>query len=297
MIKLSIIIPTLNRDIYLKSTLESIKHQLFDFKYEIIIIDQNVNEVEKRNSILNKKIKDENITYLHLPGKGVVFGRNEAIHNAQGEIILFIDDDVKIEDKYFLQKHLNNYTEKEEISAVCGREINPSGNNYCESLNYNRDIPLLDIFHFPRNYSKRIEATIFSTCNSSIRKKVLLKLGCFDKDFKGASYGDDSDLALRLTNEGYKIIYDPETVLMHLMAGSGGLRITDSNNKFTEKEKLVSRFVFYRKHIKHMPLSIKFYYIYNYILRTSLFTRVTLNKPWKMPKIAFELIALTKKYH
>jgi len=287
---ISVIIPTFNRDGYLYETIKDLLFQEINVEFEIIVVDQNQEIIGKRNPKLNCFINQSNLVYIHIPGKGVVSGRNTAINTSKGEIIVFIDDDVQIKDKNFLQKHLNNYTEYEEISAVCGREVNPGGDEYCHQLNYKRSDPLFDIFYFPRNYSKKVYATIFSTCNSSIRKEVLLNVGCFDQNFIGASYGDDSDLALRLTDTDLKILYDPEPFLIHLMAKTGGLRISDLNNKFNERAKIISRIVFYKKHIKRKNIKIKVFYIYNYILRTMIFNKVNLKRPWKIPYISFLII-------
>jgi GT2 family glycosyltransferase len=224
----------------------------------------------------------------------VVYARNLAISVADGELLVFVDDDVQIHDENFLNKHIKAHAESgPNVVAVCGRENNPGSEaSLAKKLNYKRGHPIYDVLFFPRNYEKRIEAAVLSTCNCSVKKETMLELGCFDENFSGASYGDDSDLALRLIQKGYKIVYDPSPALIHLIAPMGGLRLSTSNRikSFSSSEKVVSSIVFYLKHIHRNHRKLRFYYIYNYILRKSLFLRANVHKPWILPKVFLSLV-------
>lgn len=247
--KVSIIIPTLNRDLYVLRTLNDLLKQNANFDFELIVVDQNQTPLEQRNDELSLISKSKNIKWIEYPYNGVVSARNKAINESKGEILIFVDDDVEIPDRNFLMKHVKIYDDSDDIAAVCGREINPNGNDFVKEINYERENPIMDIFYFPRNYFNRINAVVLSTANCSIRKNIIQKIGGFDESFSKASYGDDSDLALRLHGAGYKIIYDPSPTLVHLLAPKGGLRLSDRNNPHKESEKIISSLIFYFKHI------------------------------------------------
>ena len=93
--EISIIIPTLSRENQLYNTIKYLSSQLF-IKFEIIIIDQN----KKFNLQYYKKIQ----TYLNkIPLKiirqkktNASRARNEGVKISQYEIVLFLDDDIKI---------------------------------------------------------------------------------------------------------------------------------------------------------------------------------------------------------
>jgi glycosyltransferase involved in cell wall biosynthesis len=99
---LSIIIPTLNEEKYLPSLLDSIKNQSFK-NYEIIVSDagskDKTREIAKR---YGAKIVDGG-----LPAKG----RNEGAKVARGDLLLFLDADVLLSEK-FLEKSLKEFKEK-----------------------------------------------------------------------------------------------------------------------------------------------------------------------------------------
>jgi len=100
----SIIIPTRNRGYILKKTLNSLFNQDYPKdKMEIIIID----DASKDNTsyIVNSfKSKFKYLSYLkNSVPSGANFSRNRGIEVANGEILVFIDDDV-IAPKNWLKK-------------------------------------------------------------------------------------------------------------------------------------------------------------------------------------------------
>lgn len=99
---LSIIIPTLNEENYLPQLLGSIKKQSF-IGYEIIITDAG--SLDKTVEIAKK----ENCKII--PGGLPSKGRNKGVKVAQGELLLFIDADVKLP-KNFLENALNEFKKR-----------------------------------------------------------------------------------------------------------------------------------------------------------------------------------------
>ena len=89
--KLSIIIPTYNEEEYLPKLLESIKSQEFD-DYEIIVADAQSNDNTREIASEYGCIVVEG----GLPGPG----RNRGAEIAQGEMLLFLDSDLKLTENY-----------------------------------------------------------------------------------------------------------------------------------------------------------------------------------------------------
>lgn len=155
--KISVIIPTLSRDRYLEDTIEDLLNQDNDYSFEIIIIDQNNLPLEERSQSLKLLVQEKEIKWIRFSGKNVVLSRNKGIDIAKGDIIVFLDDDIRIKDKNFLNKHIQAYGDaSENIAAVCGREVNPGGAEFSYNFNYARNNPISDILFFPRNYFKRV---------------------------------------------------------------------------------------------------------------------------------------------
>jgi len=147
---------------------------------------------------------------------------------------------------------------------------------------------LKQVLGFMRSNDYRAEVCTLSTCNCSIRKSVFLQYGGFDENFKGNSYGDDYDLALRMVNGGAKIIYDPEPWLVHLKSPVGGLRLTDETNIFSEKEITICLFIFL---FRHGAPGFYTYLLWNHVIRKTVLLRRNVIEPWRQPKVWWGLIS------
>ena len=88
--KVSVIIPTFNREHLLKETMEYILNQTFK-DFELIIVD-NYSSDNTENAV--KSYNDKRIRYFKNQNNGVIaVNRNFGIKKARGEFITFCDDD------------------------------------------------------------------------------------------------------------------------------------------------------------------------------------------------------------
>jgi glycosyltransferase involved in cell wall biosynthesis len=104
MAKVSVIIPTYNRQLLLKSAIKSVLNQKFQ-DFEIIVVDDepNVATQELVNSFADKRLR-----YVrHSHNKGEAASRNTGIVNARCEFLAFLDDDDEwLPEKLALQVNL-----------------------------------------------------------------------------------------------------------------------------------------------------------------------------------------------
>lgn len=99
---LSIIIPCYNVEKYVDNCLDSLKKQLKNIDYEIIMIDDC--STDKTLEVIKKRIdkKDLNIKLLENENNiGAGASRNKAIKEAKYEYISFIDSDDYVDDNYY----------------------------------------------------------------------------------------------------------------------------------------------------------------------------------------------------
>lgn len=99
---LSIIIPCYNVEKYVDNCLDSLKKQLKNIDYEIIMIDDC--SIDKTLEVIKKRIdkKDLNIKLLENENNiGAGASRNKAIKEAKYEYISFIDSDDYVDDNYY----------------------------------------------------------------------------------------------------------------------------------------------------------------------------------------------------
>lgn len=67
-------------------------------------------------------------------------------------------------------------------------------------------------------FNKKTELLSFCGASSIIRKEVFESLGGFDENF--FMYYEDVDLSLRMRRNGYRILYEPKSVLRHIHAAT-----------------------------------------------------------------------------
>jgi GT2 family glycosyltransferase len=250
---ISAIVPTYGREEPLRDTIEDLLKQDYP-QLEILVIDQtsiHKPEIQQYLENLNKtnKISWFRVNWASLPG-----ARNYGIRRAKGEIILFIDDDVKLPQNY-LKAHLKNYQENPAIGAVAGRvfdRMKLADSSYKGQKNSLFTIkylppeamdPGIAWYHIDLVHTIEPQKVISARgCNMSFRREIFTKHGIwFDERFRGSAVREESDFCLRLRRTGYQIWYDPEANLIHLGEETGGCHDISTRS-------LKYQFTFYHNH-------------------------------------------------
>lgn len=271
---ISVIIPTFERNEPLRDLLGDLARQA-RVRGEILVVDQNRTPLDER-CIPAKDGRLGAVAFRVIRSPpGVVAARNLAAATALGEILLFLDDDVRIDDARFLQRHAANYDDGR-VAAVCGQELVPPGFETVADWNVGGATPFQTAMFFPRNSTRRREVCALSTCNCSIRASVMKSVGGFDPAYRGNSYGDDADLALRLQARGFHIIFDPAASVRHLKSPKGGLRLSDAGNPSSEVEKYISAWILF---FRHVPARWMPWFLWRGILRKSILLKGNFLRP------------------
>ena len=95
-IELSIVIPTRNRKDKLEVLLDSLAKQKADpSKWELIVVDNG--STDNTRSLCKKwERKFRNFRYIYDERPGLHIGRNRGLKDSCGEVIAYLDDDVKL---------------------------------------------------------------------------------------------------------------------------------------------------------------------------------------------------------
>jgi glycosyltransferase involved in cell wall biosynthesis len=110
--KISVIIPTYNRETYLEEAILSVVHQTYK-NFEILVIDDG-SKINYAEAICNKY---ENCFYLYKKNGGLSSARNFGVKNSKGRYIAFLDDDdYWREDK--LEKQVSVLESNNEVDCV-----------------------------------------------------------------------------------------------------------------------------------------------------------------------------------
>ena len=114
---LSILIPTFDRHELLVDTIKGLLIQEYEPK-EIIVYDQSLRHpVEVENFLTSISSQ---IHYFRSDPRGLVFAYRRCVELSQGDICLFVDDDVRINNPELVAEHAKNYTNSR-IGAVAGQ--------------------------------------------------------------------------------------------------------------------------------------------------------------------------------
>lgn len=285
----SVVVPTFRRFQPVLDTLAELLSQRYP-RFEVVVIDQNPDWPPELSEARRTLAAESRVRWVRIERSGLALARNEGAMHATGEILLFVDDDVALVDDDFIARHVRNFADPT-VAAVAGRElmrgmpIEPlpplaAGGELEPAPPHPARSALESVLFFDRSSGERREVCTFCTCNGAIRRRLLLEAGGFDEGMERCSYGDDYDLALRLTRAGHRIIFDPTARLVHLKAPIGGVRTTDGGNPYSEREKVVSGAVLL---FRYWSEGCRWHLFHGYVLRRSVLRRQNVVRPWRQP--------------
>lgn len=239
----SIIIPVYNQFEYTYNCLKSIMLNSGDVKYEIFIANDCSTDCTKDIEKIAKNVR------LVTTAKNVRFllNCNNAAKYARGKYILFLNNDTQVQENW-LQPLVDLIERDDSIGMVGSKLIYPDGKlqeaggilwKDASAWNYgNRQDADAPEF----NYVKEVD--YISGAAIMIKKSLWDEIGGFDEHFAPA-YCEDSDLAFEVRKHGYKVMYQPKSVVVHFEGVSNGTDVSsglksyqvENGKKFFEKWK------------------------------------------------------------
>ncbi len=208
---ISVIIPTYRREAVLIETIKYL-YGLSPAPSEILIIDQTAEHERSTESMLGKFSTDGSIRWIKLEKPSIPCAMNHGLAIAKGEIVLFLDDDIRPE-MNLIAAHAAAHRAHADV-LVAGRVIQP----WEEGRDFSGD----QHFHFAGLKPAWIKE--FMGGNFSLRRDVALSLGGFDENFVKVAYRFEAEFAHRLISSGKRIYFAPDACLHHLKDADGGTR-------------------------------------------------------------------------
>jgi GT2 family glycosyltransferase/SAM-dependent methyltransferase len=211
--RVSIIIPVYNGWEMNYKCISSVVNNTHSVAYEIILADDCSSDLTKDVSSICKNIihirNNENLGFLK--------NCNHAAKFAKGEFILFLNNDTEVMHDWLMP--LVKVMDNDNSAGIVGSKlIYPNGTlqeaggiiwSDASGWNYGRNSnPELSQY----NYVKEVD--YISGASIMIRKLLWKKIGGFDERYAPA-YFEDSDLAFEVREQGYKVIYQPLSVVVH----------------------------------------------------------------------------------
>ena len=226
----SVIIPVYGNLEYTARCLSSIASNPPVNPYEIVIVDDA--SPDSSLQIL------QTIPGIRIVAKktneGFIRACNDGAAEARGQYLLFLNNDTEVT-KGWLDELTNTFTDFPDAGLVGSKLLYPNGLlqeagaiiwNDGSAWNFGRDCDASDpIYNYARDVDYCSGASIMVPAN------IFNALGGFDELYCPA-YGEDSDIALKIRDRGYRVIYQPFSTVVHHEGITSGTDTTRGIKKY-----------------------------------------------------------------
>lgn len=203
---ISVVIPTFNRQDFIKRAVESVLNQSFQ-PLEIIVVDDGSTDNTK------EVLKDLNITYIYQKNSGVSSARNRGIEIAKAQWVCFLDSDDIWEEKK-LEKQVEFHKK----------------NSFLISQTEEKWIRNNKLINKPKHYKKHsgdifqhsLQLCSITPSSVIIHKDIFKDIGVFDEELQVC---EDYDLWLRITQK-YPVGLIPEELVQKIAGHNNQLSFT-----------------------------------------------------------------------
>lgn len=203
--KTSIVIPTYNRAKELDRLLRSLEPFNAD---EILIIDSFSTD-ETGGIVAQHQLHDRAIRFLKIDEKGIPNARNYGVHQARGDVVIFVDSDMTIEGTNWLNS-LILPLRKKGLGMSFGRVLTANRTFTQRYAKAGGGLGMLDFGDKPFEVTNDNFVT-FPMGNVAIKKEVFEIVGEFDVNLK---VGEDNDFCRRAIKH-FKFAHVPSALAIH----------------------------------------------------------------------------------
>jgi len=216
--QLSVIIPTRDRVVSLRETLKSLVSQKAP-PFETLIVD-NSPQGTGRKAV--EDFRDSwipgTLAYIHHPQGGLAEARNRGVREANGDLLVFSDDDVLFSPGW-LNGFLRRFQENPSMLAASGKVLpswsSPPPDWLVGYLNEKERYGILAILDRGDDFTLGTQNELWG-CNMALRREVFRWTGFHPELYGDRTLGDgESGLASDIRKHEGEIGYIPEAVVYH----------------------------------------------------------------------------------
>ena len=222
--KVSVIIPVYGQLEYTLECLKSIERNPPQADFEIIVIDDCSPDGSAK---VLKNIKSIRLVQ-NAENSGFIRSCNAGVKVALGEYLYFLNNDTQVTPGW-MDELLKTFDRFPGTGLVGSKLVYPDGSlqeaggiiwkdGSAWNFGRNQDASL-PVFNYAR------EVDYCSGASIMVPKRLFDELGGFDEHYLPA-YCEDSDLALKIRDKGYRVIYQPLSEVVHFEGVSSGTDTT-----------------------------------------------------------------------
>ncbi len=205
----SIVIPTYNRRDSLQHTVENLARQIYPNFEVVVVIDGGKDDSASMLAALAPQMPFP-LRYIEQANAGPAKARNTGAEAAQGQYLLFMDDDIEALPE-LVEEHWRSHSQQENL-IVIGTTPAPPGETGSAWFKY-------DAMTLEKHYKKvrsgewKAGPRMFYTGNVSLTKADFWRVGGFDTTLRR---GEDIELGYRLADIGLNFILNEKACGWHL---------------------------------------------------------------------------------
>ena len=224
---ISIVVCTYNRCESLKDTLRSLAKQVLPagLALEVVVIDNN--SADRTKAVVEEFSREAvfPLRYVVEKNQGIGYARNRGLLSAQGEFVLFIDDDAVAEPDWLAS--IARCFQETGADMVGGKVVPLWLTPKPAWLSNDLLGPMPRVDYGDKRKNLGAGSAAFLTTNCGLRRSKLDRFGIFDVTLgrKGNRWigGEDFELCERWAKQGAVIFYEPAAVVRHKV---GAERVT-----------------------------------------------------------------------
>ena len=208
----SVVIPSMGRRPYLINCIGDLA-KMNTLPQEVLVIEQG-----EAPAALPAPSAFE-MRQLHCKEPNASLARNIGLAEARGDIVLFLDDDVRISNPNYLKNHLRHYDDLT-VPGVYGQvlEVGQDPTEQPDPSVIETDAGWMKL---PPNYARPCRTRNGASNNLSVRRDLALVVGGMDAWFEKGARREETEFNLRLTKLYGPLVFDPDAGLVHLSADGG----------------------------------------------------------------------------
>src|SRR5436190_16100203 len=235
-VEVSIIIPVFNQFQFTHACLASLKTVEERSRFEVIVVDDC--STDETAELLPRM---EGVIYLRNErNSGFIASCNRGAEQARGKYLFFLNNDTIVK-PCWLSALLDTFAEAPRAGIVGSKLVYPDGRLQEAGGIIWRDASGWNYGKFDDSgkpeYNYLREVDYCSAAALMIPKSLFQKLGGFDPKYAPAYY-EDTDLSFKARKDGYKVLYQPMSEVIHYEGVTGGTDLTTGTKKHQDINRL-----------------------------------------------------------
>jgi GT2 family glycosyltransferase/glycosyltransferase involved in cell wall biosynthesis len=229
-VEVSIVVPVFNQLRFTQACLAALQEHHDQIRFEVIVVDDCSTDATA-SEIGNLP----GVVFLrNRTNAGFIASCNRGAQKARGRHLVFLNNDTRVTERW-LSSLLETFDLQPKAGLVGSKLIYPDGRLqeaggiiWRDGSGWNRG-KFQDPESPEYNYLKEVDYC--SAACVMIPKRLFEKVGGFDPKYAPAYY-EDTDLAFKVAQAGYKVLYQPLSEVIHYEGATGGTDISAGTKKY-----------------------------------------------------------------